>query len=112
MAKHRPKLKYVAGGDRKTHPNKRKVESFHRFQGEGWYKFLRDERPYAAIANRRLRFATVNELLSDRPPSVVRKEDSMRVYLFRTGEDRDLFVETFHHHYAAKAIVIGERHAS
>lgn len=110
--RRRPRLKYVAGGDRKTFSKRGKPKGLRRFEVEEWYRSHSENRPYAAIANRRLRFAAVNELLNDRPPSIVRHEDGFRIYLFRDGQDRDIFVENFHFEFKARAIIIGTGNAS
>lgn len=110
--RRKARRKQVAGGDRKTHSERVKVDRFHQHQVEAWVRFNRPERPYAAIATRKLRFSAINQLLDDRPPSVVRREDGLRVYLFKDGEARDLFVETFHDRFRARAITIGGHHGA
>ena len=98
--KRKPKLRRTAGGERRTHSNR--ASRTMQEQQERW----RDElakRPYAAIANRRLRFRTINREIDDKPPSVVHVS-GYRAYLFKTGEDRDRFVEEFHHEFEARAI--------
>lgn len=60
------------------------------------------DRPWAATANRRLKFAKINRVLRDCPPAAVMR-DGYRIFLFRSGNDRDRFVECFHHKYEAKA---------
>lgn len=112
MPRRKAKLRHVGGHEWKSHPNRVKVQSFYWYQIESWFHAHRDRRPFAAVATRRLRFSVINQLLDDRPPSVLRHEDKMRIYLFRTGEDRDSFVETFHGDYRAKAIIIGARRVS
>lgn len=110
--RRKARRKQIAGGDRKTHSERVKVDRFHQHQVEAWMRFNRPERPYAAIATRKLRFTAINQLLDDRPPSVVRRCDGLRVYLFKDGEDRDLFVEAFHDRYRARAITIGAHHGA
>lgn len=94
--KRKPKLRRTAGGQRRTHSNRAQA------QRERWEaEFAR--RPYAAVANRRLRFRDINRELGDQPPSVVYSA-GYRAYLFKSGEDRDRFVEEFHYEFEARAI--------
>lgn len=59
------------------------------------------DRPWMATANRRLSFRKINRLIGDKPPTVVLLT-GYRVFLFKTGNDRDTFVENFHRGYEAK----------
>lgn len=71
-----------------------------------WWEAQKQERPFAAIASRKLRWEEVCELIDEIPPSMV-LEQKWRTYLFRTGEDRDRFVEVFFEKYHAKAASLG-----
>ena len=110
--RRKARRKQIAGGERKTHEQRAHVDRFHNHQVEAWVRFNKPERPYAAVATRKLRFSMINQLLDDRPPSVVRREDGLRVYLFKDGEARDLFVETFHDRFRARAMTIGAHHGA
>lgn len=96
MARRRKaRLRRISGGERRTHSSK-PVERRYDWDKEAIV------RPFAAIATRKLRFAQINRLLNDQPPSKTINKD-VRVYLFRSGEDRDDFVEAFHRDYGARA---------
>lgn len=96
----------VAGGEHRTHSENASRDSLSPSLVEAWIRFNRIEYPYAAVANRKLRFSMIEDLLGFVPPSVVRK-DNLRVYLFKDGESRDLFLESFHRRFWAKAIPTG-----
>lgn len=66
-----------------------------------WQITEHPNRRWLATANRDLSFRKVNRLLGDEPPTVVLRT-GYRVFLFRSGHDRDLFVENFHRGYEAK----------
>lgn len=112
MRRRRAKLRDVAGGNRKTYSQEPWVAVYNQHQLDAWFWYYALVRPYAAVVDRRLKPSVVDRLLEETPPWVIRKKDGMKIYLFKSGEDRDLFVETFHHRYHAKAIVAGVRHAS
>lgn len=67
-----------------------------------WQVDEHPQRRWLATANRRLSFRKVNRLLRDEPPSAVLRT-GYRVFLFRSGNDRDKFIEEFHRGYEAKA---------
>lgn len=65
-----------------------------------WWARQDSEYPYAALAYRKLRFKHVNGLLAEKVPTEALGKD-WRIYLFKTGEQRDDFVEAFHGEYDA-----------
>jgi len=66
-----------------------------------WQTAEHPQRPWMATANRNLNFRRLNRKLGDHPPSVVLLT-GYRLFLFKSGFDRDLFVENFHKGYEAK----------
>lgn len=107
--KRKPKLRRVAGGERR--PHSKPVRRFSYTDILEWWKKHKGERPFAASASRKLRFSHINRLLKDRPPTLL-CDDGYRIYLFCSGEDRDQFVEEFYGEFRARAMSLGAYNAS